>query len=362
MLAFEREPLFTQLWKGARKQYVPLGGVLELTPRCTLDCKMCYVHLTEEQMNGKKELTGDQWIEIIDAAIERGMLFALLTGGECLMHKDFKKIYTHLREKGIIITLNTNATLLNDDLLDFFVKNPPGRIQITLYGITEEGYERVTGHRRFALVRDNILKLKNAGLNVKLAVTVCKYIYEETLDIVKFALDHDLPYTIDMAMHEANEETGRKMDDYSLTAEQVGQKYREISLMTGQTLSDNEPIVELPKRREDGQFAYGLRCGAGRQAFSISWDGRMYPCLWLRDDPQDILHKGFDECWKACNRIVDEYIIPVECVGCEFYGACSTCAIKRADPNDRYHCNPTVCASAVAKVNAGVTRKVERKK
>ncbi len=351
------ESLFNEFCTNSRKQYVPLGGVFELTPRCTLDCKMCYVHLTEEQMKGKKELSGDVWIKIMDEAIEKGMLFALLTGGECMMHKDFRKIYLHLREKGIIITVNTNATLVNDEIIDFFVKNPPNKIKITLYGMSEDGYERVTGHRQFARVRDNILRLKNAGLNVKLAVTVCKYSYDETLDIIKFALDNGFDYTLDMAMHEANEDTGRDVNDYALTGEEIAQKYREIKIMKGKELYSYDKLEELPARMDDSKVARQLRCGAGRHSFSVKWNGMMYPCLWIQDEPQNVLEKGFEAAWKECNRIVDEYIIPIECTQCAYYKACAPCAMRRADPNDPRHCNPEMCAATIAKVNAGVLKK-----
>ena len=357
MPKMEKEPLFHEMHMKMRKQRVPFSGIFELTPRCTLDCKMCYVHLTESQMNGKKELSGDQWIKIMDDAIENGMAFALLTGGECLLHKDFKKIYLHLREKGIMITLNTNGTVMNDELIDFFVKNPPNRIKVTLYGASEEGYERVTGHRQFARVRDNILKLKNAGFYVTISVTICKYNYDETLDIIKFARENGLKYNVDMAMFQANENTGRDLNDYDLSGEQVAEKYREIAIMTGQKLYDNEPITELPQRMDNAKVATRLRCGAGRSTFSVSWDGKMYPCLWVQDEPQNLFEKSFVECWKECNRIVEEYILPVECSTCEYFNACALCTIKRADPNDRGHCNPAVCAGAIAKINAGVGRK-----
>ena len=42
----------------AREKGIPLSGLFELTPFCNLDCKMCYVHLNKDQMNGRKLLTG----------------------------------------------------------------------------------------------------------------------------------------------------------------------------------------------------------------------------------------------------------------------------------------------------------------
>lgn len=349
--------MFDKFTESARKKYVPLGGIFELTPRCTLDCKMCYVHLTEAQMQGRKEMDGEDWIKIIDQAIDRGMLFALVTGGECMLHKDFRKIFLYLHERGIITTVNTNATFITDEIIDFFVKNPPNRIKVTLYAMSEDGYEKVTGHRMFARVRDNIMRMKNAGLNVKISVTVCKYNYDEAEHIVKFALDNGFDYTVDMAMHEANDDTGRSSDDYALTGEEIAQKYRDIFLMRGMTPYCYEPVTELPERMDDTYIAKHLRCGAGRQSFSVSWKGMMYPCMWIPCEPQDVLKIGFDEAWKECNRIVDEMIIPIECTVCDYYQACAPCAMRRADPADPRHCNPVMCAATIARVNSGVLKK-----
>ena len=56
-----------------RKNQIPVSPYFELTPRCTLDCKMCYVHLTREQMGDRRELTAEQWNQIADEAVKAGI-------------------------------------------------------------------------------------------------------------------------------------------------------------------------------------------------------------------------------------------------------------------------------------------------
>ena len=69
--------------KNAREHDTPICGDFELTPLCNLDCRMCYVHLADPAVKARM-LTGDQWISLMGQAIERGMLIALLTGGEAM--------------------------------------------------------------------------------------------------------------------------------------------------------------------------------------------------------------------------------------------------------------------------------------
>ena len=74
----------------AREKNTPISGSFELTPLCNLDCKMCYVHLNKAQMQGAKLLTVEQWQDIMQQAIDHGMMYARLTGGECLTYPGFK--------------------------------------------------------------------------------------------------------------------------------------------------------------------------------------------------------------------------------------------------------------------------------
>ena len=81
---------------------------------------MCYVHLNRDQMQGRPLLTTEQWIDIMDHAIDAGMMYADLTGGECLSYPGLREIYLHLRSRGICVVILTNGQLLTEELADFF--------------------------------------------------------------------------------------------------------------------------------------------------------------------------------------------------------------------------------------------------
>ena len=122
----------------ARDQGVPVCGTFELTPLCNLSCKMCYVHLDREQLGGRNVLPAETWISIIDQAAEAGMMYAVVTGGECLTYSGFKEVYLHLLSKGIETELLTNGILLTEEMVQFLDEHPPTGIQIPLYGPDED--------------------------------------------------------------------------------------------------------------------------------------------------------------------------------------------------------------------------------
>lgn len=131
--------LSTYLHTKAAAKGVPVSGTFELTPRCNLACRMCYVRMSvaEERAAGC-ELTADEWLRIAEAARAKGMLFLLLTGGEPLVREDFRPLFTELKKMGFMISINSNASLINDDWLEFFAKEPPFRFNISLYGAQNE--------------------------------------------------------------------------------------------------------------------------------------------------------------------------------------------------------------------------------
>lgn len=120
----------TYLHHKGRKLGLPIAGNFELTARCNFNCPMCYVHMTQEQVDAVgKELTAQQWLDIAKAAKDRGMVFALLTGGEPLVRKDFFEIYDGMREMGILISINSNGSMLKGKILERFPGNASFTVQ-----------------------------------------------------------------------------------------------------------------------------------------------------------------------------------------------------------------------------------------
>ena len=92
----------TYLHSIGRRLGLPIAGNFELTARCNFNCPMCYVHMTPEQLRetGRNELTAQQWLNIAKQARDMGMVFALLTGGEPFVRKDFYEIYEGMKALG----------------------------------------------------------------------------------------------------------------------------------------------------------------------------------------------------------------------------------------------------------------------
>lgn len=97
----------------ALEKRLPLSGTFELLPYCNMRCKMCYI-VHDRPADWKESLHGVEfWDKLFDRAIEQGMLYALITGGEPLIYPGFYELMERISKKPIHLALNTNGTLLN---------------------------------------------------------------------------------------------------------------------------------------------------------------------------------------------------------------------------------------------------------
>mgnify|MGYP000338046879 CR=1 FL=1 len=108
------------LLQKARQKHIPVTGALELLPLCNMNCDMCYVRLSRSEMERQGRLrTVEEWVRLAEQMQKAGTVFLLLTGGEPLLFPDFKTLYRRLRNLGMILTINTNGTLLDEAWLIF---------------------------------------------------------------------------------------------------------------------------------------------------------------------------------------------------------------------------------------------------
>ncbi len=346
-----------QQWKrkvllSARDQRALVSGQFELTGRCNLDCKMCYVPNLDHCAAREKELSTDQWKKIFDQAYDLGMLFATLTGGECLLRPDFRELYLHLWNKRLRVSVLTNGTLLNEDYVNFFRKYKPEYIQISLYGSCEEGYLRVTGHKGFEKTTAAIRSLKESGIPVRVAVTPSKYMKEDYIEILQYCRENNFPYRNAEMLLAPNRDHPDK-DDYFLTMEEI----LDLSLRRSALYKAPEPVDTTPEPMGTKQTPkVGLNCTAGNCVAHVTWDGKMHPCVTAILGPgADVRQLGFAESWERTKQAAAQVLLPVECIGCPYEKVCVRCPMTRS-PNRDGHCDPAICHLTRRLVAAGVKK------
>ena len=345
------EPLWSTYihQKGARLG-LPVTGTFELTPRCNFNCNMCYVHQTEAQaaqggrrvkqkvqlriteVNRARRRVVGSIRSVTEEARKAGMVFLLLTGGEPLLRPDFPELLHALKNMGFLVSVNSNGSLLRGELLEAVKQDPPLRFNITLYGGSNAAYERLCGRAMFREVVDNLRALKDAGIPVRLNVSVTPDNKDDVPEIFRLARELGLHTKASTYMYPpvrlgdgrpgdaphrfAPEDAARYMllcREQQFTLEELRASAAGVPLSDGDECTGNaegEPVL----------------CRAGRSSFWLTWDGRMIPCGMMASPGTPVLEQGFSAAWRSVRTEVEAIRLPAACAGCALRRHCNLCA------------------------------------
>lgn len=318
--------------KKAKQQRVPITGSLELLPLCNMNCDMCYVRLSREEMEKKGRLrTVEEWLELAHQMEQAGVLFLLLTGGEPLLFPDFKKLYRELKQMGMILTINTNATLIDEEWAAFFGMYKPRRINITLYGADEESYEKLCHYPDgFDKTIRAVRLLREQKVDVKISCSITKVNCSSLEKIFDIGNQLDVPVHIDPYMM-----PGTRERDYSyapqtrVTPEEAAQT--SLKALKIQLSEDfyKQYICQSIERVQNPDFPRGddhVSCLAGNCSFTVNWQGEMRPCVMMTEPSAPVFEIGFENAWKeVCSGTREIRINPI-CTECSLRPLCKICA------------------------------------
>lgn len=303
-------------------QRVPLGGIFELTERCNMKCLHCYINQPAgSRIEQSAELSTAEVKALIDQMADAGCLFLTLTGGEVLLRSDFSEIYVHAKQRGMLISLFTNGTLITPQIADLLADVRPFSIEITLYGATAETYEKVTQNPgSYARCR--------AGIDLLLA--------------------RKLPLLLKAFILTVN---SHELDEMKKLSESLGVEFRFDNMIFPRLDGDSQPVNyqiplqeiirqddEDPLRREDWKKSSELvtgkmvrsenvfTCSAGLRSFHLDSKGNMSICIMVRRPSYDLRQVSFLEAWERLGALrLQKRQRVTPCQTCTIGELCSQC-------------------------------------
>lgn len=319
--------------KGAAK-HIPVSGTFELTPRCNLNCEMCYIHMTpSEESKVGKELSTEEWIHLGRQAVDAGMMYLLLTGGEPLLRKDFCTIYKTLAGMGLMISVNTNATLVTEEIVDCFSAYLPEKVNITLYGSSSDTYRRVCGvESGYEHTVRGIQMLKAAEVPVSINTTFTRHNAKDMEAIVSFAKEESIPIRMTSYLFPPVRSVREFSSSCFLSPEVYGQLGAHFDFLTmneeqkERHFSVLQAVLDRRETASKNEENRASSCMAGRGAFWITWDGHMLPCGMLPSLGTNLREESFLECWSKMENLMQCVMLPKKCSGCSEKLICPVCA------------------------------------
>lgn len=324
------------MWEKMQDKRALVSFDLEITARCNNNCRHCYIRLPAADSIAKnKEISLKQIEKIADEAISLGALWCLITGGEPLLRQDFFDIYLALKKKGLLISVFTNATLITKEHIDLFKKYPPRDIEVTVYGVTKETYERISrvpgSFQAFMrgldlLLENNIrVRFKTMALrsNVHELEKIAKFCRERTKDYFRFDPFLHLRFDADL---KGNEDIkAERLSPEEIVAIEQADPERSVAL---QQNCDKLIVKEMGHYNCNHLF----HCGSGNGSFYVTYDGFYKLCSSLsqKDCSYDLKKGNVADAWNNfVGRVRDmrsdnkEFL--QKCRKCELINLCMWC-------------------------------------
>jgi len=306
---------------------VPISGSIEITRRCNLSCVHCYNNLPlgDEQAR-RGELTFGEHCRLLDEMAAEGCLWLLYTGGEIFARKDFLDIYGYAKKAGFLITLFTNATLIDKAKAEYLSTWRPFSIEVSVYGCTAGTHDRVTGVAgSFARTLAGVKLLVEAGFRPMLKTVALKTNSHELWDLKRYVEeDLSLEFRFDAMINPRID-----LSSLPLSMRLSPEEVVELDLMEPKRRNEWVKFCEhfnRPVRPSEGGADLYV-CGGSHNAFAIDASGGLSTCVIWNGDKYDLRKGSFKQGWEGFLLEVSRKKTTrrTKCVACELRSMCGMC-------------------------------------
>lgn len=329
------------LWERMQESRRPLAFDLEITARCSNDCRHCYIRQPASDAGAlARELSQDEIARIAGEAVSLGAIWCLVTGGEPLLRKDFADIYVMLKRLGLLVSVFTSACLVTPEHVGLFQSMPPRNLEVTVYGATRETYERVTRQPgSFAAFCRGLDLLLAGGVPLRLKAMVLKSNLHEMDQIARFCRARTKDrYRFDPLLHLRYD--GDPARNAAIRAERVSpEEFVAVEQADAERVRALEgrgaaPVASQGERPAQGRL---FPCAAGKATFTVGSDGTFRLCSALCQagticDLRDVpLAKAWGDLVPRVRQMTSNNRVFLEkCHACGLFELCGWCPAHAA--------------------------------
>lgn len=293
---------------------------LELTYRCVEKCIHCYIDDTPK-FCATKELTLDEYKNILRQARQMGCVRILLTGGEVLLHKNFCDIAEYATSLGLIVEVYTTGVGLTDEIFDRLCATKVNSVSFSLYSGISTEHDAITGlPGSFEKTLKAMMMFNCAGVQTFIKCVAIRQNFKSLESVYKLGQRLKIRVSISPQIVSGHEQ--KKSCDYRLNAEQYEKFFALESRYSH--LKNEDYSAEVPKRLESPP------CSAGLNSMSIDPFGGVHPCPSFDKSVGSLREDSLENLWNKIGQL--KYLqnfklgnITPRCRTCEVVEFCHVC-------------------------------------
>lgn len=323
-----------QLAQKALEDRLPLAGTFELLPYCNMRCNMCYI-VHERPSDWQDSLHGVVfWDDVLEQAMKHGMLYALLTGGEPLLYPGFRQLMERISKKPIYLALNTNGTLLDRETVQWLSTVSPGRLNISLYGGSDETYARLCHNPKgFRQVTNAFALLNEYHIPYRVHTTLTLDNYGDFDEIIAVCNEFQAPLQMVWYMFPPyRKDQGLIPNNARFSPEQAAEAA--FRILRHRNPDPDRWRIQLEANcacfMEPERFSlYGrstIACRGGYASFWVDWRGQISGCGVHTVEQIDLSRVAFSDAWKQIVASTEATRLSEKCQYCPYRCICPVCA------------------------------------
>ncbi|HUU85626.1 MAG TPA: radical SAM protein [Phycisphaerae bacterium] len=349
----------------------------ETTAGCNLDCVHCRrLEVSHELM--KNDMNTEQARRMITDLAGFASCILVFSGGEPLMRPDVFELASLAREKGLIIALASNGTMIDRPMAERIAQTGFHRVSISLDGSdaqTHDRFRQLPGSFHQAL--GGLRNLREAGVATQVNCTIAKHDADQLGAVLRLAesVGAEAMHYFLLVPVGCGEQIA---DDQMLDAPEIEQRLHEIvELAEGTALHIKATCAPhyyriirqeaaakgkpMPKRQGHpggvpasigghaqgdhgsassagkpgghpvGMDAVTKGCLAGTSVCFVSHPGDVFPCGYLPVSAGNVTRQKLSEIWARSEvfaQLRDPELLQGKCGVCEFKRVCAGCRAR----------------------------------
>ena len=306
-----------RLAERAYRERIPLSASVEIIATCNFSCQHCYIApgAAREDVMSVANAT-----YLFAQLAKAGVIDLLLTGGEVFTHRNFKEIFLAAKRTGLSVYVNTNGYMIGERWADFLAEWAVSNVSISIYGLSNEAYEKVT---RVPNAYDRVMRavdlLIERGIKVDLKCPAMTLTVDMLPELQRIAEQKGATFRYDpiISPHEKGDAAPVQLQ---LAPKRVVELDEQIDPDLANWIPEFERATSVPN---PGKV---YSCGAGLLSLHVNVHGSVSTCVSSRQTVGNLFEESFEEVWaRLGGKVAKRFAEGHPCGTCKFRTICAGC-------------------------------------
>ena len=294
-----------------QKHPIPQELHIDLTIACTERCVHCYIPDYKNRF-----LPFETICRILDEYRGMNGLRVTFSGGEPMLHPQFREILQHARKSDLIIYILSNLTVLDEKIAETLAEVNIHYLQTSVYSMIPEVHDAITRRKgSFGETMRGIGLMRKYNIPMKINTPVMEENYESWQTVKDFAADQNYKFMSNASLTGRTNHDNSNLD-HALTAERMACYLRNCQ--------ECDPWDKSIRKDAEEPI-----CNILEQKINVDSQGNYYPC----DGCHGLVigncnEMSLEEVWNGSKarelRAVKQKDYP-ECLNCSDREFCKVC-------------------------------------